>query len=623
MKKRLLSVVMMICFLCTCASTVSFAAVTSSSFSDVSATSHSWAINEIEEMTNLGIIRGYTDGTFRPDQAIRKIEALLLLSRIAGFTEASYQTFLDYANSYFAPVLDEYDLGTSYNRYKPEIAFLLYKGILSSDELEDYIGDGNADEELLRYEAAILLTKIMGAEEEVQASKVADLDFADTREIPSAARKYVEYVYDQGLMLGVTNTTFEPNTSVTRAQISVMLYRIMNKLNLNMAFGIVTQIDAEGGVLRYRDTDGTSQMLLVEDDVIVRQDGANTTLDKLQVGAELAVISHNKTVYELETLSSGAEETVTGVIVEVSVKKSYTKLEIELSGDGKEKREFFITTDPTVTFDGAATTFEKLKKDDFVRVELKASQVTAVRGESKETSVSGIVEEVTLTPTYALKVEVTEGGKTYSTVYTAEDSVTVKRNGSTASLRDVLAGDKVTLTLKYGEISGIVATSTKSTVNGTISGIEISSQSAVTIKSGDSTTTYPIAMDAVYTVENKTATIYELRVGASVSANLEGGTVTALSQSAASSTAQKTGVIESLNASYGFLMLSVTDPATMATTSEQVFVSKSGSSVSATIINSATGKEILFKNLNEGDTVSVVGSVHSGAFVATTIIVIP
>ena len=39
-------------------------------FSDVSETSHAWAIEAIQNMADIGVINGYSDGTFKPNNVV-------------------------------------------------------------------------------------------------------------------------------------------------------------------------------------------------------------------------------------------------------------------------------------------------------------------------------------------------------------------------------------------------------------------------------------------------------------------------------------------------------------------------------------------------------------------------
>ena len=45
---------------------------------------HSWAEEAIDDMVSRSILKGFPDGTFRPDNGITKLDALIIASRIAG-----------------------------------------------------------------------------------------------------------------------------------------------------------------------------------------------------------------------------------------------------------------------------------------------------------------------------------------------------------------------------------------------------------------------------------------------------------------------------------------------------------------------------------------------------------
>lgn len=57
--------------------------------------------------------------------------------------------------------------------------------------------------------------------------EVADLDFKDANEIPEWAREAVKKVVEKGWMQGDSEGTFRPNEPVTRAELAVVLSRMM------------------------------------------------------------------------------------------------------------------------------------------------------------------------------------------------------------------------------------------------------------------------------------------------------------------------------------------------------------------------------------------------------------
>ena len=146
----------------------STATVMAASFSDVeNDPTVSWAKPYITEMSEKGYIRGYEDGTFKPNNSISKTEALILLSRMIGVNDNSFADSVEFALNEFSSVLSKYD-----TNYKKEVSFLLYAGVLKEDELNTYLSAANKNAALKRYEAAVLLTKLLGAEEEVKENGV-------------------------------------------------------------------------------------------------------------------------------------------------------------------------------------------------------------------------------------------------------------------------------------------------------------------------------------------------------------------------------------------------------------------------------------------------------------------
>ena len=69
-----------------CASFTTFT-VFARSFKDVDAEKYAWCADEIGSMADDGIISGYTDGTFKPEKTVTKLEALALVARVLGSRE--------------------------------------------------------------------------------------------------------------------------------------------------------------------------------------------------------------------------------------------------------------------------------------------------------------------------------------------------------------------------------------------------------------------------------------------------------------------------------------------------------------------------------------------------------
>lgn len=620
MKTRFLSVIIALSLIFSCLAMPAFGA---NDFPDVLSPDHDWAAEQINEMTKLGIIKGYTDGTFKPDKAISKIEALLLFSRVAGYSDEQYGAIAEFANDKYKYMLDEIDLGV-YDPLKPELAFLLYKGIMDDEELEEYLADDAYLDEFPRADAAMLIANLMEAD--VKSVSPSTLDFADADEISKDAAGYVAYVVENGYMNGVQlpdeTVVFDADAPLSRAQVCVLLYRIMDKLQMNVEAGIVLDVDTDGGTIDFTNEDGEDNSYIIPSDAKIIVDGAEATLDKVLNNSEIVIVRRGRNIYSVEAVSPESNLTVKGTVSSFVSRQNFIKLVLEVE-DSDEVSTYYANEAFKVTTDGVADDIDSLKIGDYVVVKLLGNDIVSVDRQTSEATVQGTVEGISLTSPITLSVLTVDeiSKKENVSDYVVSDSVSIRKNGSAATLREILSGDQVVITIKHGVITKIVATSTKGSATGTVTAIKIAAQSSITISTGGVEKEYPVSMDAAFVVGGTTASIYELRLGNLVNITLSGNTATKIEQTAASSVTTKYGVVENVSTSYGYV--TIISATSAGAVDEQIFVSKTGSTVTAKILDGETGKEIALKNLKEGDYIIATGAYTNGAFVAKTIVVTP
>ena len=617
MKNKFLSVIIAISLILSCVATSALAA---STFPDVLSPDHDWASEQIEEMTDLGIIKGYTDGTFKPDRAISKIEALILFSRVAGYSDKEYSEIADFAYKKYQYLLEDVELD-SYNSFKKEISFLIYKGVIAEDEVVEYLEDEQYLDEFPRKDAAVLLSNLMDAE--IKKTDADDLDFADKADIKDADAGYIAYVVDNGFMNGVAKDdgtiVFDADAPLSRAQVCVLLYRIMSNLEMSVESGVVFDVETDAGVINFENAEGDDKSYIVPENTKIVIDGAEGKLEEILENSNIVVVRHGKSIYSIEVVNPESNKTVKGTVEGVVSRDNYARVTIKLEGT-EETVSYYGTEGFKVTTDGVADNMKNLKVGDYVVVKLLGTEIVSIDRLTAEATVQGTLKSINLESPMTLSVVTVEEVSEEENVseYEISEEATVRRDGVKASLRDVLVGDKVVLTVKRGKITKIVATSTKGSATGTVTAIKIAAQSSVTISSNGIESEYAIAMDAEYIVAGSVASIYELRLGNVVTLTLSGSTAKKIEQTSASSTTTKSGTVDSISTSYGYINLIANNGV-----SEQVFASKTGSNIGAKIIDGETGKEIAFKNIKKGDYIIATGAYSNGAFVAKTIVVTP
>ena len=166
---------------------------TADQFSDVD--TNDWFYNNVMRAVELGILSGYTDGTFKPMNNITRRDFAIMLAQSLGHDND------EEATSPFKDVADT-DYGVS------SIAYLYENEITVGDSN----GNFNPDANITRQEAAIMLVKAFEA-----TGTSSDL-YADDAQIASWAKSFVYTAKAAGLMKGDDHNEFNPTDRLTRAE---------------------------------------------------------------------------------------------------------------------------------------------------------------------------------------------------------------------------------------------------------------------------------------------------------------------------------------------------------------------------------------------------------------------
>lgn len=585
-------------------------------FPDVTEKTYPWAVEAIESMADEGIIKGYEDGSFNPAKTVSKLESLVLISRILGVNNEKTSRITEAAWDVFGEDIAEYELPYG----KDEIAYLLGKNVLSVDELEEYIDAAHRDDALKRYEVAILLTKAMDAEASLKAELAGELEYADTSDIPANAKKYVAYVSSQDLMQGMEDNKFAPNDTVTRAQAAVVLYKFQQITDYEFKTGIVSAVDQTTRQIKIKEAEDSILSHYITTDTIVRYNGTVIGINDISVGYDAVVTYKAGKLYSVDFTDALIDDVIKGAFsgsANSTAKGNTVTINVIGENDTQiptEKTTFKLSDECVITYNNNTCSLASIKAGSYVKLTVKEGIVTVLEAQNKENTFSGRVDEVILEPVYKLRIEA-NGGEVDE--YLLNSEVKVTRNGKTVSVREVLAGDTVSVTTSYGIIKSLVATSRASAKTGIIKEVIISSTPKLTLTYDGVDTTYYVTTDAEITLSGVKSTFYDLRVGQATTIKLDSDTVVAIESAASDEVVTWAGTVTLVNSSYGLIQLEFVDAATGQTRTESVFVKDK-----ATIVDYATQKTKKLSAVTAGMKVNVTGTMQTGLFEANTVIII-
>ncbi|MFC0213668.1 S-layer homology domain-containing protein [Paenibacillus chartarius] len=268
-------------------------------FKDLQSSDFEWALRYIAELASRRVFEGYSDGTFRPNESVSRIEAITAAVRVMGLREKAesaeeMQTKLNFKDAALVPAW-----AVGY------VAVAVENGLFS--ETDSFV---NPQQPADRLWATTLLVKALKLQQEAEANMNATLPFKDAKSIPAGSVGYVKVAIDKKLVDGFEDNTFRPNQPVTRAQIAALLTRAGEQLPGN-ADGLYTgtvSAPVSGSVLAVSQN-GQTTSLTLDANAFIYRNGAKVGSSQLQVGDVVRVRVYNNLVIFVEvTRAAGTNQ---------------------------------------------------------------------------------------------------------------------------------------------------------------------------------------------------------------------------------------------------------------------------------------------------------------------------
>jgi len=174
-----------------------------SSYIDIK-TGH-WANDSIQYLNKSGLIKGYPNGTFKPNDSLTRAEAASLIARTLNLTSTKPNPFSDVNENNFA-----YD----------DIAAVAEKGIVVGREKGMFYPNGA----LTRAEMSSILSRAFDLTKKTNQPK----QFSDVHPSHWAYDSIIQIVESE-LTSGYPDGTFKPSNKITRAEFSVFLAKVLNE----------------------------------------------------------------------------------------------------------------------------------------------------------------------------------------------------------------------------------------------------------------------------------------------------------------------------------------------------------------------------------------------------------
>ncbi|WEK53374.1 MAG: S-layer homology domain-containing protein [Candidatus Cohnella colombiensis] len=279
------------------------------SFNDVSNTH--WANQQIQEWSAKGLIKGYEDGSFKPNGTITRAEFMTLVNGGFGFETEQAISFSEVKSGAW---------------YESAVKKAIAAGYVSG------YSDGTIrpTNQISRQEVAVILSKLLKLSGNADAAAV----FSD--DIPEWSKGAIGAVVARGLMKGYKDGSFGASKPITRAEAVVVLDRAVKSLADAEATASGWTIDKAG---TYGPAEGNQA---VEGNVSITVTGV--TLQNITISGDLYIAKSvgegdaflkGVTVKGDTYINGGGENSIhidNSIFVKVTVNKETGKVRIVING---------------------------------------------------------------------------------------------------------------------------------------------------------------------------------------------------------------------------------------------------------------------------------------------------
>ncbi|MBR5808560.1 MAG: S-layer homology domain-containing protein, partial [Clostridia bacterium] len=460
-----------------------------------------------------------------------------------------------------------------------------------------------------RYEAAILITKAMLAEDAATNEVLIDLAYDDVAEIPSEAKQYVYYVSQKGIMQGDDTTNkFMPNGKVQRGQIAVMLSKTANSANYYFEVAKLEKVDADSDNIKiadYEDEIGYSK------ETVIFKDGKIVEDAELLPGQKVVLTYAEddggvKVVY-IDILATEITEVINVIYKGYASKEGKLQISVE-DPLTLESLQFECSPNAIITIGGEVLNIAKVKAGEYLELALAGDVVIEMTSLAKTET----IKDATLAAIDPKgSITISHNDEKYNGIkVTLAPKSRIEKDSKIAEFSDLYRGDKLTLKFEYGVLSVLTAQSSRRTIKGVLVSYTISSTPTLTVSVDGKEQIFDLPADVKILVDGKDGRLADFEVGSGITITVESEAIVKIEAAANVGVvgSKLSGKVVSVNEKAKSIEIVSTEQGTKVTTNIRC-------NEDTKYIVMPSFQDYTLKKIKAGDMVEVYGTYQNGIFV--------
>lgn len=558
-----------------------------------------WAESYIKEIAGGGIVNGYSDGTFKPDNKVTKCESVLMMYRMyksLGFVDKSQEQLL---TNRYAGVMDSNNI-PKWEGLRESIAYFLEHNIIPTEDLSDFLR-GNQHVNMTRERLSFYLGKSLNMHLQADIGGVIESVFKDMGEINGAYINYIDLLFKNKIVSGDNKGYFNPKNSITRAEFTKLIVESLktlkkekNAAESTVKVRISTKLDSLNKVI-FHDIEEKTKVYqeVIDKDVEVIVAGEKAGYKDLMVDMPATLTYINEKLIKVEAKEkeiSYTSEVKDGPVTEILL-KSGSFYYRDLSND---KLNFINVTEKTPLFkNGEKTNLKDVTVGDYAAITYKNGELVEINFKTKSEKFEGVISEIEIGDNASLKIKIGENVKEFK----FSKNAVIKRDLSISTISDLKVEDNVVLETEYGRITKLDVSAKTKTISGKVVKLSKGDVNTLTISVKNSENqVFEIPENVNITVDGRKAGLFDIKIDNYVKIKFDGEVIAGIKAESKMVSNGYTGVILKIHDDVNVLIIETDEKNISVSTNKD-----------NTIIVGEDGNKTTFSSLKTNQKVFVYG----------------
>lgn len=476
-----------------------------------------WASKYIEQVEKTGIVKGYTDNTYRPNNKITKSEAVMMIYRLiskSGDLKSEDNKALE---EKYKKLMDDNNIA-KWQGLRPALAYMIENKIIPEDDLKTFKEkDEEVDitREIMAYYLGNAVAKFITVEEE----STVKLPYVDNSKINSDYASTILLLYRKKVFTGNDKNEFNPNDPITRAETAKVIVEALRVLEEKYMKRLPATIESiEDKKIVFTDDKNNKITETIKNEVEVLMNDSPILISDLKPEMDVTLTYKKDKLYKIDATPLELNE-IDGIVTSVTNSDKFKKIYYKVNDDYDfiEYKESY-----NLIRDENEIKLSDVVKGDRIKIHIKNKEIEKITLSPQFKKYTGICQEITKKDG-VVEIQLLENKE--EKTFTIPKSTEITRNDKKADIDSLKIDDKLTITTTYDIVSSVESSSVITIINGLLKELTLGETiNKVTIAVGEDgeKTVYEVPKATYVSIDGEKGSLADIELESPIEITLDG-----------------------------------------------------------------------------------------------------